>query len=88
MEHYSPVELEQVDLTSLIAAVGLEAMHPTFGRVHIVEAEGWKRKVLYEIKSDAVHDAESDTVFFDVEMNDVWVHALELKTFNFERDFA
>ena len=88
MEHYSQVEMDQIDLTTLIGAVGLEAMHPTLGRVHIVGAEGWKRKVLYEIKSEAVHDAENDTVFFDVALDEIWVHALELKTFNFERDFV
>ncbi len=88
MEHYSQVEMDQIDLTTLIGAVGLEAMHPTLGRVHIVGTEGWQRKVLYEIKSEAVHDTTSDTVFFDVEMDEKWVHALELKTFNFERDFV
>lgn len=88
MTDYSQVEMDQIDLANLIAAVGLEAMHPTLGRVHIIEAADWKRKVLYEVKSEAVHDAVSDTVFFDLEMDEVWVHALELKTFNFERDFA
>jgi len=84
----SQEKLNQIDLTTLIGAVGLEAMHPTLGRVHILEAQGWQRKVSYELKSEAVHDTTRDVVFFDVEMNEAWVHALELKTFNFERDFT
>lgn len=88
MSSFTQATLDSVNLTEAFGQVGLEAMHPTLGRVHIVGAEGWKRKVMYETKSDAVHDVNSDTVFFDVEMDEVWVHALELKTFNFERDFA
>jgi hypothetical protein len=80
-------ELNKIDLATLIGAVGLEAMHPTLGRVHILEAKGWRRKVSYELKSEVVHDTARDAVFFDVEIDEAWVHALELKTFNFERDF-
>ena len=81
-------KLNEIDLTALIGAVGLEAMHPKFGRVHIVEAQGWRRRVSYEIKSDANYDASRDAVIFHTEMDEVWVHALELITFNFERDFS
>jgi len=88
MSSFTQATLNSVNLTEAFGQVGLEAMHPTLDRVSILEADGWKRKVSYERKSEVSHKTTTDEVFFDVEMNEAWVHALELKTFNFERDFA
>lgn len=88
MNSFTQATLDSVDLTEAFGQIGLEAMHPTLGRVSILEADGWKRKVSYEVKSEAAHNTTTDEVFFDVEMDEAWVHVLELKTFNFERDFV
>lgn len=88
MSSFTQATLDSIDLTKALGQTGLEAMHPTLGRVHILEAVGWQRKVSYELKSEVVHAVSADDVFLNVEMGETWVHALELKTFNFERDFV
>ena len=74
-------------MQNLIAKVGLEAIHPTLGRVHILEADGWKRKVSYTIELTVEKDKlVSDEIFSNVEIQETWVNAFELRTFDLDRD--